>query len=140
MELIVDTNVAIAAVLRKGLTRNLIFNRILRLYCPEALFLEIEEHSKSLLGKSKLSLSDFEFMINLVADQITVLPIESYSDLKKEAVLITPDVDDWPFFAAALSKNLPLWSNDKGLKQQKKIKIVSTEELFKLLSRREWLV
>lgn len=140
MELIVDTNVAIAAILRKGITRNLIFNSSLLLCCPEILFTEIQKHSPGLLEKYRIDPNDFESMVNLVSNQILVLSLESYIKFKGDALSFTPDRGDWPFFAAALSRGCALWSNDKILKEQRKVKVYSTGDLLKLLNRGERLL
>ena len=51
----------------------------------------------------------------------------------EEADLITPDPDDVMYFALALKLNCSIWSNDKKLKHQDKIKVYFTEELVKEL-------
>lgn len=42
-------------------------------------------------------------------------------------------VIDSEYFALALKLNCAIWSNDKRLKQQDKIKVYSTEDLVKVL-------
>ena len=49
----------------------------------------------------------------------------------KEAEKITPDKKDVLYFALALKLRCGIWSNDKKLKTQNKIKIYSTEDLLK---------
>lgn len=44
----------------------------------------------------------------------------------------TPDPDDAEYLALALRFSYPLWSNDKELKKQLKIKVFSTSDLLKL--------
>ncbi|MFH1094689.1 MAG: PIN domain-containing protein [Candidatus Micrarchaeota archaeon] len=48
---------------------------------------------------------------------------------ERPARRLSPDPDDWPFFALALSRDCGIWSNDKRLKKQAKVKVWSTEEL-----------
>ena len=54
------------------------------------------------------------------------------TELEKHKEEITPDLDDMVYFALALKLNCPIWSNDKKLKQQNKIKIYHTHELNKI--------
>ena len=51
-----------------------------------------------------------------------------YVDFLSEAKNISPDPKDVPYFALALKFNCPIWTNDKLLKTQKKVKIISTHE------------
>ncbi|MFQ5531630.1 MAG: PIN domain-containing protein [Candidatus Nanoarchaeia archaeon] len=51
----------------------------------------------------------------------------------KKAQNLINDVDDSPYIALALKTNCPIWSNDKGLKHQSKVKILSTEDLIEIL-------
>ena len=55
-------------------------------------------------------------------------------DSLEEAKKICPDRDDVPYFALALKFNIPIWSNDKKLKEQNKIKVYSTQDILNLLS------
>ncbi|MBS3175821.1 hypothetical protein J4457_01145 [Candidatus Woesearchaeota archaeon] len=56
-------------------------------------------------------------------------PIVSYFD---DAENLTPDPDDMAYFAIALRLNCAIWSNDKKLKEQNKIKVYHTHELTKI--------
>ena len=53
-----------------------------------------------------------------------------YLGFIEDAERISPDFFDAPYFALALKLECPIWSNDKKLKQQKRIEIFSTEEMF----------
>ncbi|MGC9200887.1 MAG: PIN domain-containing protein [Candidatus Aenigmatarchaeota archaeon] len=48
---------------------------------------------------------------------------------------MSPDVNDIQYFSLALKMNVPIWSNDKKLKQQSKVKVFSTKDLIEFLSR-----
>ena len=54
-----------------------------------------------------------------------------FFDFIDGAERISPDPKDTSYFALALKLNCPIWSNDKKLKEQNKIKIYSTEEIVK---------
>ncbi|MEK6968674.1 MAG: PIN domain-containing protein [Nanoarchaeota archaeon] len=59
----------------------------------------------------------------------------SENDLKKwyiEAKKISPDPDDVAYFALALYLGCPIWSNDKRLKEQNKVRIITTKELAQI--------
>ena len=44
--------------------------------------------------------------------------------------MISPDADDTAYIALALHLNCPIWSNDKKLKKQDKVKVITTKELL----------
>jgi len=47
-------------------------------------------------------------------------------------IFTTPDPDDMAYFALALKLNCAIWSNDKKLKEQDKVKVYNTHELSKI--------
>jgi predicted nucleic acid-binding protein len=58
--------------------------------------------------------------------------LEELSEFVQEAENITPDPDDMVYFALALRMKCPIWSNDKKLKEQEKVKVYNTHELVNL--------
>ncbi|MFH1774623.1 MAG: PIN domain-containing protein [Methanobacteriota archaeon] len=69
---------------------------------------------------------------------IIFIPDESYKSFMKEAVELMKNIDekDSPFIAVAMVLNLPVWSNDKALKKQKRVPIYSTDEILKFIKGR----
>ncbi|MCZ7373246.1 MAG: PIN domain-containing protein [Candidatus Methanoperedens sp.] len=62
------------------------------------------------------------------------MPKESIVPFLKEALEFSPDKDDSPFLALCLALGIPLWSNDKLLKEKQSfVRVVSTSELFKII-------
>jgi predicted nucleic acid-binding protein len=59
---------------------------------------------------------------------------EEYSEFLSEARKVSPDPNDSDFFALALKLNCPIWSEDKRLKKQSRVKVLSTRELMELQS------
>jgi len=136
MELVADTNVIVAAILRDGLTRRLIFNPELKLFAPKYVWEELREHRKELVGKIGLDEQDYEEAVKLIFSNISIIEYKTCKKFEAQACSISPDADDWPFLAVALWKGATLWSNDKRLKQQDEVEVCSTAELFKRISRR----
>ncbi|MFH1200258.1 MAG: PIN domain-containing protein, partial [Candidatus Micrarchaeota archaeon] len=112
-----DTNVIVAAILRAGLTRSLIFSGELQLASPDYAYAEITNHEEEYLEKSGLQRPAFERAVEIVLSRITSTPEEEYEGQAMAARTISPDASDWPFFALALTKRCPLWSNDRLLKR-----------------------
>ena len=80
--------------------------------------------------------SDFNRLLQLILQKVVIIPNEVLSLYKKEAFEITKkiDIDDAVFIACALTypKSI-IWSNDKKLKMQDKIKILNTAEIINVI-------
>lgn len=131
MELVIDANILMSALITtQGKTYDLIFNNRIKLFAPEYLLEEIEKHKKEILEKSELSEEDFRLFLSLISSQIDFISYTEFEEFISEAEEITPDLNDREYFALALKLNCSIWSNDKKLKEQNKIKIYSTIELL----------
>ncbi len=71
---------------------------------------------------------------DLLLSQIKILPASEYEVHLERARKISPDSNDAEYFAAAITSNCHLWSNDKLLKSQQEVKVFSTAELLQFLS------
>ncbi|MBI2672526.1 hypothetical protein HYX16_06350, partial [Candidatus Woesearchaeota archaeon] len=71
-------------------------------------------------------------LLEILKRRITIIPIKELVPYIKEAEKLTPDHDDMVYFALALKLDCGIWSNDKKLKEQDKIKIYNTHELSKI--------
>jgi len=135
MELIVDANILVSALLKEGITRELMFNIDLILYTPEFIIEEFFDHIDKLAQKARLPKAVFQDQAEKLINE-SKLMIISKKEVKafiKKAEQISPDPDDVLYFATALKIKCGIWSNDKELKKQKHVKIYSTSDLLKLL-------
>jgi len=134
MELVVDANILVSALLKEGTTRELMFNADLILYTSEFILEEFFKHIDKLAQKACLPKTVFQDQAKKLISE-SKLMIISKKEIKafiKKAEQISPDPDDVLYFATALKFNCGIWSNDKELKKQKHIKIYSTNDLLKL--------
>ncbi len=139
MELIVDANILLASFLKEAVTREILLDERLTLLAPEHLLSETSRHLKdsaSLRKRICLSNQKLQELFSVLTQRIRTLPAKSYQFYWKEAVTLAPHEEDAPYLALALSLNLPIWSNDRGLKIQKRIRVYSTPELLVLLEKR----
>jgi len=134
MNLVADTNVVVAAILRKGDTRKIVFSKNHCLHSPDRVHDEILKHSEEFMEKACFGREEFLEAIALTFENITTVPIEEYSNFKESAIKAAPKghEDDWPFIALAMKLNCPLWTNDTALKSQGKVSIITTQELIKI--------
>jgi len=134
MQLIIDANIVISALISwNGKTRDLIFRNNLTFLAPKLLLKETEKYKSLIIKKSNLDEKLFEIAKSLIFSKIKLIPFSEFKSSINESQGICPDPNDKEYFALALSKNIPIWSDDKALKQQSKIKIISTTELINLL-------
>lgn len=134
MDFIVDANVAIAALIsRSGHTADLFFSPMLSIYAPELLLHEIWKHKEELIIKTGLSATDFGKALAFLSAKIKLFPVEEFLPSLPRAKEVCPDPDDVPYLALALHLGCPLWSNDKELKKQSAVKVLSTSEVLALL-------
>jgi len=134
MELVIDANIFISAIISiNGKTRDLIFLKDFSLFAPEYLLEEVEKYKKEIITKSKLDEDSFVLALSLLSSKIKLVPFSEFKLFMDKAKNICSDPDDVEYFALALSRNIPLWSDDKKLKEQSEIKIISTIELINLI-------
>jgi predicted nucleic acid-binding protein len=135
MELIIDANIVISALISwNGRTRDVIFLSNVSLFAPEYLLEETEKYRDIIIKKSKLDVASFELAKSLIFSKITLIPFSEFESHILEAKEICPDPNDEEYFALALSKDIPVWTDDKMLKRQSDIEIISTTELINSLS------
>lgn len=137
MQLVVDANVLLAAFLKEARTRELLFDERLSLVAPEHLISEISHHlnySSSLRKRIQLSKQELQELFNLLTGRIQTIPKQSYQLHMKTSLAVAPHAEDAPYLAVALQYSIPIWSNDKGIRNQALVKIYSTKELISILA------
>jgi|Deesub1362B_J571_1020462.scaffolds.fasta_scaffold22929_3 predicted nucleic acid-binding protein len=137
MLLAIDANILFALFNPKSFTRRfIILNRdILELYSPKFAIEEIEKYKQVILEKFNLTEENFEIILSFIRSIIYFVDLEFYKERLIEAKRISPDIKDVEYFALALKLNCPIWSNDKVLKNQKTVKVLSTNELIEILGK-----
>ena len=133
MLLVVDMNILFSFFKKHTFTRKLLSNSHLELYSPIYALEELNKYSNELILKSKINIGIFELYKNVLSWFVRFIPTSEYKDFKNEADSISPDPKDTQYFALALKLGCPIWSNDKRLKEQSKIKVFNTSELIELL-------
>ncbi len=133
MELVVDSNILLSALLKPSITQKLLFSEKIRLFAPEHCLGEIERHSTEFAERMGKSSEEFSIAVAVIFSEIDIIPSQEYHAFKKQAMGLLSDKTDWPFLALALSKHLPVWSNDKGFKRQSIAKVFNTKELLQEL-------
>ena len=135
MNIIIDTNIFISALIKDGLTRKLILNSKDNLLFPEFEFEEISNNRREIMRKSGLSNKEFYTLLLRLIKYVKVIPKEIIIPYRKEANEIMRDIDenDAVFIASALCFDASIWTEDKHFKKQKRIKILTTQEIMERL-------
>ena len=132
MKLIVDANVLFAALIKEGSTAELLISDKLQLFAPEFLFTEFAKYKQLILRKTHRNEEEFNHFLEILKEQISIVPKKEIAPFMDEANKISPDPKDTIYLALAIALKSNIWSNDKKLKQdQTKITIYSTDELIR---------
>jgi predicted nucleic acid-binding protein len=134
MRLVADTNVLFSFFREDSVTRKMVLNfEVLELFTPSFCVDELRKHKELVCKKSALSGWDFEETLDDLQIFVKVLPHSEYKEFLHDAKSISPDSDDVDFFALAMKLNCAIWSEDVKLKDQSRVKVLSTKELIELL-------
>ncbi len=74
MKIAVDTNRVIAALVKDSTTRKILFDRNFEFATPDFTIAEIQEHKDELKAKTNLSDGEFDILLALIFDNITIIP------------------------------------------------------------------
>lgn len=130
MNIVVDANVLFAALIKEGVTAKILTSGRHSFFVPEYIMQEHEKYKLVLQNKTHRNKQDFDKFINLLKKYMIVIPMDILVPYIDEAKRHCPDENDVQYFALALKLNCPIWSNDKRLKNQNKIRIISTDEMI----------
>jgi predicted nucleic acid-binding protein len=131
MNLVIDANILLAALINPcGTTHKIIFDDSISLFAPEFLFEEFLTYKELIVKKSGLKPQEIEQAARILKSRINIVPQKHFEKERDKAKLFTPDQDDVEYLGLALFLLCPLWSNNKALKKQTFVKIISTREVI----------
>jgi len=136
MRLIVDANILFSALIKDSSTAKILVDDKFKLYAPEFLFEEFAKYEDYILKKTNRTKENFEAFYNLLKQKILIIPKKEIGPYVNKAKEISPDPKDTVYLALSLAIDTIFWSNDKNSKEkQDLVKILTTEEIIKTLSR-----
>ena len=133
MLLVVDATELFSAAIKEGKTAEILVSDKVDLITPEFVFSEFKDHKDEISSKTHRSSEDFVKFLTVLEDKIEVIPSLDLAPFLEDADAICPDPEDIQYFAAAFKYNCAIWSEDKELKNQSRIKVYSTSDLVKEL-------
>ncbi len=137
MLLVVDANVVFSALLKGGKTLDIfLLNRGYKRFefvAPEFLMVELKNHADEIVRRTGLSIGKLGKVLTFLEKEIEFVPFEDFTEMYEEAEQISPDPDDVQYFALALKLKRAIWSNDRALKRQSAVEVLSTGDVLKRL-------
>ena len=135
MKFVLDTNVILKALIKDSVVRGIILRSSHEFLIPEYAIDETRRHLGVVAEKSGLSESEINSVIDTLLTSIEVVPAEKVASKWKEAedAMAKVDAGDVPFVAASISVNCDgIWSDDKHLRRQDKVRVWTTKEIVGL--------
>jgi predicted nucleic acid-binding protein len=134
MDLVLDANILIAALIKRGITADLIVDENIHLFAPEFIMDEFQKYRDEIVQKIHRTKEDFEHFLEVIKQRTSFIPLEEIKPYLSQAIAISPDPKDVAYLALALKTGASIWSNDKRLKDnQNKIPVLATHEILGLL-------
>ncbi|MFW5846910.1 MAG: putative toxin-antitoxin system toxin component, PIN family [Nanoarchaeota archaeon] len=135
MRVVIDTNSIISALIKNNLSRKIIFNKNFEFFAPDHIISEIYRHKEEIQNKAKITPEEFEIVISLIFENITIIPKEEYNKYFDIAKNLISDLDDCPFIALCLAINAEaIWTEDTHFQSKDKIKILRTSDMLKYIN------
>ncbi len=132
MKVLVDTNRIIAALIRKGTTRDILFDENFEFVTPDFTITEIKEHEDELRKKTKLTKEEFDVLLALIFEHIRIIPYEKYKMFIEKYKSEISDQDDVPHLAASIAtKAEGIWAHDPHFLEQHKMKVFTNIDLLR---------
>lgn len=133
MQIVIDANVILAMLIKPGKPIDAFFSQKTSVYAPQLLFRELENNKEEIIGKSRLSGKELDWLFSILKHNIIIVPEKNFIKFREKAEEICPDPKDIVYFALALYLNCPIWSNENKLKDQSEVKVYATHELIRFL-------
>jgi len=135
MDLVIDANILFAALIKSGITHELMLEGNIHLYAPEYLLEEFNGKREIILNKTDRSYMEFDEILDIFRRRIEFIPFEEIEPYIEQAKEISPDIKDIPYIALALKMHISIWSNDKELREkQDEIEVLTTRDVMDILS------
>ena len=136
MNIIIDTNIFVSAILKDSMTRKILINAQENFLFPEYILEELRKHRNLFLKKSGLNENDYDLLIHTLLEYVTLVSDEAIETQLDESRKLIEHIDpkDVVFVACGLVfLDSVIWSNDTDLKKQKRIGVLNTKEIIEVL-------
>ena len=141
MRLVVDSNVLFTFFWKNSILQH-ILKQPIELFAPEYALEEINKYTKELMEKTSLLKEEFKKTRQKLALTVDFIPLEEYSSSFHNVTSLSRTltiqnyheiIKDIDFLALSIHLQCPLWSNDRLLKKQSTVTVLTTKEIIELL-------
>ncbi len=129
MKLVVDANAFFAALLKDGVSRKLFFYPDFSLYSPEFIVREFVKNRAELASKYDPRAGNFTEFADAMLKHVRLVADFELTPFMPAASTLCEDEKDLLYIACALYCDAAVWSNNKRLKNQSRVRILTTSEL-----------
>ena len=136
MNLVIDTNRIMAALLKDSSSRRIILHDSFSFYAPDYMGTEIRKHRPYLMKKAKIPKPDFDLLMDTLLEHVTLVPFEDFEHEYEHAVRImeTIDENDSSFLAVGLALGIgSIRTEDRHFFRQNLLKVCSTRDLLETI-------
>lgn len=140
--LVIDTNKVIAALLRDGTVRRVLYYLYatgIEVIAPREVVDEVLEHVDELSKRAGKTREDtLSILEKYILPKIKLYELSEYIDYLNSAVKVCEkfDIEDEPFIALAMKYNCFIWSNDDDLREkQEAVKVLTTREIINIIEK-----
>jgi len=133
MRLVIDSNRIMAGLLKESTSRKIIFDNHFLFFAPDYIETELFQHREYLIQKAKMTESDFDTLLQILLEQITLVPFEEFEQDYSRAIGIMESIDenDATFLAVGLALKLDgIWTEDKHFLHQDLLTVFKTGDLI----------
>ena len=131
MRIVIDTNRIIAALIKEGTARDILFDPYFEFLTPDYTLVEIEEHIEELKEKTRLTGEEFKILMDFIFEDIKIVPSSDYGDFIDECKPLLHDPDDVAHLATYLATNAyGIWAHDAHFLTQKKVTVLTNIDML----------
>jgi len=138
LKFVLDTNIIPEALIKDSVVRGILLRSNHEFLIPEHAIDETKKHLDVVARKSGLSEGEIDSVMDTLLTNIKVVPSDEVLSKWKEAenAIAEVDEDDVPIVAASMSVSCDgIWSDDRHLKRQNKVRVWTTKDVTKLSGR-----
>lgn len=136
MRLVIDPNRIMAGLVKESTSRKIILHDRFSFYVPDYIETELFKHREYLMKKAKMSRSDFDALMHILLDRITLVQFDEFEQEYFRAVRIMEPIDenDSPFLAVGLALSLDdIWTENRHFLRQDLLKVFHTSDLVQVI-------
>ncbi|MAF34886.1 hypothetical protein CMO91_03505 [Candidatus Woesearchaeota archaeon] len=133
MRVVLDTNILFGFFWKRSGVRTLVEKNVLSLAAPKIALIELRRYKSAICKKANITPKQFLETLKRLPEKVFIVDEEEYAEFMEPAKRLCPDPDDVAFFALALAFDRPLWTNDRMLDHQSKLRVFHTTEMAEVV-------